>query len=127
MLTAYLRRAETLDERNHVQRRVFGLQTLHLGIQALALCQHAHTHKHTLTFLYSICEIAVVVSFIFKALFFFYLILRFNDMLKNLLTLIEIRLPSLICVDVQVISFIFRCHLFTYCINNPLGLFVFFV
>lgn len=48
-------------------------------------------------------------------------------MLKNLLTLIEIRLPSLICVDVQVISFIFRCHLFTYCINNPLGLFVVFL
>lgn len=34
----YLWGAEALDEGNHVQRRVLGFQTLHLGVEPFALC-----------------------------------------------------------------------------------------
>lgn len=35
----YLRGAEALDQRDHVQRCVLGFQTLHLGVEAFPLCK----------------------------------------------------------------------------------------
>lgn len=62
---SYLRGAEALDQRNHVQRCVFGFQTLHLGVEAFPLCKD----KKAIVIQFCLC-VRLNIDTIYSSVFF---------------------------------------------------------